>query len=410
MPRRRRSEPTNNPSATERVLERYHYEFLKSLLYRLHRETVCIDGIRVMRMMGVLDVMSYRAKPVSVSDDVDGAFTRVLDVRVSSTVEYHGRAYDVVTFSESTPMDSIIYPCFVHGIDAEASEPKALLDLLLSQSIAQSPLANQAIEISSEGQIDPTNPVSVLKLVPTGGDELAGVYLPDRIRKDVDYFIRALRGYGRLQKPLRYLLSGNPGTAKTKLIRAIAGSCRGEATFVMTTGSDRRVDAIFDFASHFKPCVLCIDDVDLMAGSRDERLNTSLLATFLQKLDGFTASGLFVLATTNDKNLVDYAASRPGRFDAVIDVGAIEPRQYLDLIQSKTAHAEIRGLFDAEILKLLADKAVTGAFIANLVKHLELVREFEPEQLTGEYVAERIATAYNGFYKNPAGYSKVVGF
>ena len=53
---------------------------------------------------------------------------------------------------------------------------------------------------------------------------------------------------------------------------------------------------------------------------------------------------------------------------------------------------------------------MTGAFIANLVKHLETVQAFEPEILSRDYLAGRIKLSYEGFYRQPEQHGKSLGF
>jgi cell division protease FtsH len=177
-----------------------------------------------------------------------------------------------------------------------------------------------------------------------GNDSLEDVFLPSEIRRQLDLFISALTNFERVHTPLRYLFSGKPGTGKTKIIRAIANACKGKATFLFSNGAEERVDDLFEVASMFSPVVLCIDDIDMLTGSRQDGLYNRQLATFLQRLDGFTKGDQFLLATTNDKTLVDLAASRPGRFDRILDVNLIHPTHYLNLVMSKN-EASLRGIY-----------------------------------------------------------------
>ena len=71
MPRHYRSDSTS-PAAAERRLECSHYEFLKSILYRLYTGDVRDEDVAVSRFMAVTDGTSFRMKPVSVSDDMEG--------------------------------------------------------------------------------------------------------------------------------------------------------------------------------------------------------------------------------------------------------------------------------------------------------------------------------------------------
>jgi ATP-dependent 26S proteasome regulatory subunit len=148
----------------------------------------------------------------------------------------------------------------------------------------------------------------------------------------------------------------------------------------------------------------------MLTGSRQEGQYNRQLAIFLQRLDGFTKGDQFLLATTNDKALVDLAASRPGRFDRILDVSIIEPTHYLSLVKSKTANEKVVNQFDEGILCLLKRKRVSGAFISTLVKHLELICAFDPGRLDREYVVSTIEGSLEGFYEENRDGRSELGF
>jgi len=85
---------------------------------------------------------------------------------------------------------------------------------------------------------------------------------------------------------------------------------------------------------------LVIDDIDFLVANREDTFDKKSLGTFLQYLDGFIQQNLFILASTNDKKLVDTAASRPGRFDLIIDMSEINSDNYFSLIYRETTDPE----------------------------------------------------------------------
>ena len=59
---------------------------------------------------------------------------------------------------------------------------------------------------------------------------------------------------------------------------------------------------------------------------------------------------------------------------------------------------------------MLEAKEVTGAFITNLIKHLELIDKFEPNTLSASYLEEKIKDSYRSFYKQTEKSIKELGF
>lgn len=131
--------------------------------------------------------------------------------------------------------------------------------------------------------------------------------------------------------PKGVLLYGPPGTGKTLIARAVAGEAN--ANFVSVSGSDfsnkfigvggDRVRKLFEEARKKKPCIIFIDEIDAVGGTRDgmHTENRNTLNALLTEMDGFTTGdGILVIAATNRLEDLDSALVRPGRFDNIFAV------------------------------------------------------------------------------------------
>jgi hypothetical protein len=157
------------------------------------------------------------------------------------------------------------------------------------------------------------------------------VILPAATRKLLDRnvidFMQAregLRALG-LQTKKGILLYGPPGTGKTHTIRYLASNLPGITTFIITAGQVGLLAQYMTLARLLQPSMVVIEDVDLIARSR-ERMDGGceevLLNRLLNEMDGLQENSdvLFVLTTNRPQDLEAALAQRPGRIDQAIEV------------------------------------------------------------------------------------------
>jgi len=139
-----------------------------------------------------------------------------------------------------------------------------------------------------------------------------------------------------VKPPKGILLTGPPGCGKTLVAKAIANESR--VNFISAKGpslpskyvgeSERGVREVFRKARQAAPCIVFFDEIDALiptrgAGGSDAHVSERVLAQFLAEMDGVEElKGVLVLAATNRPDLLDPAALRPGRFDAVVEIPA----------------------------------------------------------------------------------------
>ena len=239
--------------------------------------------------------------------------------------------------------------------------------------LLQTGTANQKKFDSMEGRIDTT---------------FKDVIGQDEVLEDLNFIVKMMRGEkldalgARIPKGV--LLSGPPGTGKTLIARAVAGeagvpffSANASGFIDMYVGvGAKTVRTLFKQARKRKPCVIFIDEIDAIASVRGAQGTTSednkTVNALLQEMDGFNKeSGIFVIAATNNPDLLDPAIVRAGRFDRQVVVNP--PRDWtvrkkmFDLYVGETAcEADIENIAKQTV-------GFTGADINAVVNEAKLV-------------------------------------
>ena len=224
--------------------------------------------------------------------------------------------------------------------------------------------------------------------IKTTFDDVAGC---EEAKEEVKELVDYLRDPGRFQRlgghiPRGVLMSGNPGTGKTLLAKAIAGEAK--VPFFSISGSDfvemfvgvgaSRVRDMFEQAKKNAPCIIFIDEIDAvgrhrgvgLGGGNDEREQT--LNQLLVEMDGFEGTeGIIVIAATNRPDVLDPALLRPGRFDRQVNVGLPDIRGREQILK---VHMRKVPLGDDVKPALIArgTPGFSGADLANLVNEAAL--------------------------------------
>ncbi len=228
-------------------------------------------------------------------------------------------------------------------------------------------------------------------------DDVAGI--PEAL-EELQEIVNFLKEPGQFEKigavsPKGVLLQGPPGTGKTLLAQAIAGEAK--VPFYSFSGSDfvemfvgvgaSRVRDIFKEAKTNAPCIIFIDEIDAVGGSRagsssaggqDERSQT--LNALLVEMDGFSTSDtIVVIAATNRPDILDSALRRPGRFDRQVNILAPDLKGRKKILEVHGQKVALSPSIDINEIAHMVP-GFTGAELANLVNEAALMAAREGKE------------------------------
>ena len=102
----------------------------------------------------------------------------------------------------------------------------------------------------------------------------------------------------------------------------------------------RAVRELFQRAQEAAPVVLFFDEFDALGRQRDggdSSAHSNSVVAQLDLMDGLGSNeDIYLMASTNQIDLVDRAFLRPGRFDRAIYVGPLEKQHYNDFFANET--------------------------------------------------------------------------
>ena len=167
-----------------------------------------------------------------------------------------------------------------------------------------------------------------------GFADVAGMAeLKKKLNESVLYVLRDRERASRyrLNIPNGILLYGPPGCGKTFIAEKFAEEAGYHFLFVKSSdlasiyihGTQEKIGALFHEARMNAPTVICFDEFDALVPKRMSVNNASHsgeVNEFLTQLNNCGKDNVFVIATTNQPDLIDEAILRPGRMDELVYV------------------------------------------------------------------------------------------
>lgn len=126
------------------------------------------------------------------------------------------------------------------------------------------------------------------------------------------------------------LLEGPYGTGKSLTAKQAAKVASENGWTFINVDNVKAIKYALKFAKMYQPCVLFAEDIDRLAGTRNEGAND-----LINEIDGVVGKNdeIITVLTTNFVEKIDKAMLRPGRLDAVISLRAPEEEAVQRLIR-----------------------------------------------------------------------------
>ncbi len=237
----------------------------------------------------------------------------------------------------------------------------------------------------------------------------------DEVIDDIKHVIKVMQDKDKyaqfnVRLPKGILLIGPPGTGKTMIAKALANeahmnffSVNSSALIDRFVGMGaKNIRETFEEAKKHTPCIIFLDEIDAIGGSRQSGIDNSehrqTLNALLQELDGFNGSeNILVIGATNCYEYLDKALVRAGRFDRKI---IINPPRDSDTRLALLKHYLGDSITDEVNLDVVAKQLAgfTGADIDQVSNEAKLICIQKGEaRVTQDIIDEAIEKAlFNG--------------
>ncbi|KAG0375608.1 hypothetical protein BGX24_008872 [Mortierella sp. AD032] len=198
-----------------------------------------------------------------------------------------------------------------------------------------------------------------------------------------------------ISPPRGVIVHGPPGVGKTMLCCALAEELGINFMLVESSQirskvvgeSEHNIARMFAQAKANAPCILFIDQIDVLAPSRgstntSENSGDRIVTGLLTEMDGFFTGGgagksaqvdVLVLAATNRPEVIDSAILRPGRLDQIIHIPVPNQKTRQAILEGYMNKMPMRVTSEETQLLSQATEGYSGADLENLCREAALI-------------------------------------
>ena len=204
----------------------------------------------------------------------------------------------------------------------------------------------------------------------------------------------------KLTPPNGMLLYGPPGCGKTFFAEKFAEEASLNYIFIKASdvgstyihGSQGKIAQLFAEAEAKAPSVICFDEFDAMVPKRSASDSSTLINPevneFLSQMNNCSQRGIFVIGTTNQKDLIDPAVLRTGRMDIHVEIGAPDKPTRKKMFDLYLKERPCIGV-DTERLAELTDN-YSSSDISFIVNDAALVAAFKDMPINQDMIEDSI--------------------